>query len=324
MARYLPDDLMRCSALWYALRTGMVDGAVDFGDLEFLRELGAQAACRARWHGIPEWRVPEGPWPAVCMWPEWVWSATADSMAHAAAEHGDYTPVTRVVNCRSELYDVLIDRSTPWGNPYRIGPDGDRGQVIAAYERYLAARPDLLAALGQLRGKRLGCHCAPAPCHGDVLARYADNPATAGAMRIYASLPGSLARDPACERCDYDTHRCPGCGEPLPHGAQACAACDPTAGRPGDWGARGYSGGEPAPVHLGTRPFPACGSFRLEDRFTLGRAAVTCAGCAGLSAREYAGTPGPSGDDAAWHESQGPYPWEEQDAGWPPMSSEDM
>ena len=35
-------------------------------------------------------------------------------------------------------------------------------------------RPDLLARLGELRGKRLACWCAPKSCHGDVLAELAE------------------------------------------------------------------------------------------------------------------------------------------------------
>jgi len=31
-----------------------------------------------------------------------------------------------------------------------------------------------LARLPDLRGRRLGCFCAPQACHGDVLARLAD------------------------------------------------------------------------------------------------------------------------------------------------------
>lgn len=30
---------------------------------------------------------------------------------------------------------------------------------------------------------------------------------------------------PNCRRCDTDTHRCPGCGEPLVHGMGVCARC---------------------------------------------------------------------------------------------------
>ena len=30
---------------------------------------------------------------------------------------------------------VYIGRGSKWGNPFRIGPDGDRAAVIAKYER---------------------------------------------------------------------------------------------------------------------------------------------------------------------------------------------
>lgn len=82
---------------------------------------------------------------------------------------------TTVVNLRRDAYDVRIDRATKWGNPFRIGPDGDRQQVIAKYRHYiLHQNPDLLAQVGELRGKRLGCWCAPYQCHGDVLAQLAE------------------------------------------------------------------------------------------------------------------------------------------------------
>lgn len=28
-----------------------------------------------------------------------------------------------------------------------------------------------------------------------------------------------------CQKCDYDLHRCPGCGEPLNHGEFQCDKC---------------------------------------------------------------------------------------------------
>ena len=56
---------------------------------------------------------------------------------------------------------------------FAIGRDGTREQVIARYERWLRSRPELLAQLGELEGKTLGCWCAPRACHGDVLARLA-------------------------------------------------------------------------------------------------------------------------------------------------------
>jgi hypothetical protein len=79
--------------------------------------------------------------------------------------------MTRVVNLRHEEYDVLIARPSKWGNPFQIGRDGSREQVIKMYEIHLRRRPDLLAVLPELAGKRLGCHCKPEACHGDVLVK---------------------------------------------------------------------------------------------------------------------------------------------------------
>jgi hypothetical protein len=58
---------------------------------------------------------------------------------------------------------VYIGRSSKWGNPFRIGPDGDRATVIAKHERWLADQHHLLRALDELRGRDLVCFCAPWP-----------------------------------------------------------------------------------------------------------------------------------------------------------------
>ena len=81
---------------------------------------------------------------------------------------------TTVVHLLREQWDVLIDRRTRWGNPFKIGPHGTREDVIRKYEEWIQTRAELLAALPSLRGKRLGCWCKPLACHGDVLARLAD------------------------------------------------------------------------------------------------------------------------------------------------------
>ena len=56
---------------------------------------------------------------------------------------------------------LYIGRGSKWGNPFRIGPDGDRTAVIAKYERWLADQHQLLRALDKLRGRDLVCFCAP-------------------------------------------------------------------------------------------------------------------------------------------------------------------
>jgi len=73
------------------------------------------------------------------------------------------------VNVNKESYDILITRGTPYGNPFVIGKDGTRKEVIAKYRMWVLSQPHLLSSLNELRGKRLGCYCAPKPCHGDVL-----------------------------------------------------------------------------------------------------------------------------------------------------------
>ena len=82
------------------------------------------------------------------------------------------------VNIKHATFDVRIDRKTKWGNPFMIGRDGDRDAVREKYRRWLWAeikawRVDL-TELAQLRGKRLGCHCAPQRCHGDTLSAAAE------------------------------------------------------------------------------------------------------------------------------------------------------
>lgn len=76
---------------------------------------------------------------------------------------------------------VYCGRGSPLGNPFYIGPDGTRTQVIAKFETWLLALPrdsepwveiyrlaDILIEQGTLI---LSCSCKPAPCHVDVIAR---------------------------------------------------------------------------------------------------------------------------------------------------------
>jgi hypothetical protein len=74
-------------------------------------------------------------------------------------------------------YDVYIGRGTLWGNPYQMGKEGTRDEVIAkfAYDferRFLKLPEKFDENIEKLRGKTLGCHCKPAPCHGDIIANY--------------------------------------------------------------------------------------------------------------------------------------------------------
>ena len=79
-------------------------------------------------------------------------------------------------------------------NPHTVGDEGrkpqpcgargcrglnvvhSRVEAVAAYCRRLLAHPDLLALVPELRGKTLGCWCAPALCHAHILATLAETP----------------------------------------------------------------------------------------------------------------------------------------------------
>jgi hypothetical protein len=74
-----------------------------------------------------------------------------------------------VVNIRHQDCDVYIGRGSPWGNPFKIGKDGDRAEVIQKYRDWINLQPELIAQLPNLKNKKLGCFCAPKACHGDVL-----------------------------------------------------------------------------------------------------------------------------------------------------------
>ena len=86
---------------------------------------------------------------------------------------------TTVVNIRkTKRYDIYCGRPGDWGNPYKLGRDGNRESVIRKFRRHLArmvesgrTTPEELAALS---GKRLGCYCVPEPCHALSIAEAAD------------------------------------------------------------------------------------------------------------------------------------------------------
>lgn len=86
--------------------------------------------------------------------------------------------MTRVVDIRQSRYDVYCGRGGPWGNRHRIGKDGNRSEVIVKHRRDLnrdiADGTVSLEDLAALSGKRLGCYCAPRPCHAGNLAQAAD------------------------------------------------------------------------------------------------------------------------------------------------------
>ncbi len=95
---------------------------------------------------------------------------------------------TRAVNIHVEGCDVYIGRGSGshlnntkigqrgWlGNPYPLS-EYTRDESIGLFRRDFEARiandEEFKAAVEKLAGKRLGCFCKPAACHGDVIAEY--------------------------------------------------------------------------------------------------------------------------------------------------------
>ena len=86
--------------------------------------------------------------------------------------------MTKVVNCKKEKYDVYIGRPSIFGNPYKIGKDGSREEVIQKYKLFfymkLSRNKEFFKKIWALKNKILGCYCKPLACHGDIIAEYLD------------------------------------------------------------------------------------------------------------------------------------------------------
>lgn len=90
--------------------------------------------------------------------------------------------MTKRTDCRKRPFDTehytYCGRSnrwthhpkSKWANPFIVGRDGDRRQVIAKFKAWLLKQKHLMDALPELKGKNLGCWCDPdEKCHVDVL-----------------------------------------------------------------------------------------------------------------------------------------------------------
>jgi len=79
-----------------------------------------------------------------------------------------------------------VDRTSRWGNPFVLPRDGTRDQVIAAYrDDHLPTQPSLTADIATLEGQVLGCWCAPAACHADILAEAADQRSSSKQLGLF-------------------------------------------------------------------------------------------------------------------------------------------
>ena len=83
----------------------------------------------------------------------------------------------QVLNRRDNRYyvGVYVGRPTKWGNPFKIGKDGTREEVVKKYRLWLMDDPILMADVKyELKGHNLICWCSPLPCHADILLKIAN------------------------------------------------------------------------------------------------------------------------------------------------------
>lgn len=111
-------------------------------------------------------------------------------------------PRITVINSRSmteldRAYGIYVGRGSPLGNPYRVGPDGTREQVIEKYRHWLdfairEKKTEIMVALRYIAAKhadhlfiRLICYCAPLPCHADVIAEVVERYVLTGEWKVW-------------------------------------------------------------------------------------------------------------------------------------------
>jgi hypothetical protein len=97
--------------------------------------------------------------------------------------------LSRAKGWRMPDWTVKVDRSSRWGNPFRVGDritcaDGTIAVCFSAAEAVQAYRDLMLHPISSkiradiranLRGKNLACWCKPSePCHADVLLELAN------------------------------------------------------------------------------------------------------------------------------------------------------
>ena len=97
-------------------------------------------------------------------------------------------------------YDIRIHRPYRFGNPFKIGKDGTRKEVIEKFRAWFQKQPPHMRDVGNLKGQILGCMCRPGPkkpCHGEVLLELAELPARKRqVLRPISLFPGMEEDEP--------------------------------------------------------------------------------------------------------------------------------
>mgnify|MGYP002626924685 CR=1 FL=1 len=67
-------------------------------------------------------------------------------------------------------------RPSKWGNPFVLGKDGSREEVVLKFKKWFMSNTKLVEeAKIELKDKVLGCWCSPQICHGDIISEVVNN-----------------------------------------------------------------------------------------------------------------------------------------------------
>ena len=92
-----------------------------------------------------------------------------------------------VVHCKVKPFDVYVGRGqgSEWGNPFthlQVQATAAQFQVatreaaVQKHKEWFLSQPEMVAkAKRELKGKILGCWCAPKSCHAEILAAVAND-----------------------------------------------------------------------------------------------------------------------------------------------------
>jgi len=82
----------------------------------------------------------------------------------------------------TEPYDVIVDRRTPVGNPYEMGPNHSRDAVCDMYREWFEDNhykgevklylDMILEKMKEHKRIRLWCWCTPERCHAETIKRW--------------------------------------------------------------------------------------------------------------------------------------------------------
>lgn len=87
----------------------------------------------------------------------------------------------KIVQCQKEEYDYYCGRPSVYGNPYIIGPDGNRNQVIEKYRTYFLDKikrdKDFEKEVLKLKDSIISCWCdyPKEDCHCRIIKEYLEN-----------------------------------------------------------------------------------------------------------------------------------------------------